>query len=152
MTWRRSRLLINTLLSLSHTHHITLTTVSSFCELNAICQTNTIFFFFGISACMSSTSWSPPLRMNRMFQPWQHIVAMNRCSSKLGQFIVKALICAVYCQEASVCKHAVIQSQICLWRSALNQMGSCLYVAMWGRQKAQDKTLLKSWLYLSKFN
>lgn len=42
--------------------------------------------------------------------------------------MVKALICAVYCQKASVCKHAVIQSQICLWRSALNQMAPRLYV------------------------
>lgn len=38
--------------------------------------------------------------------------------------MVKALICAMYCQKASVCKHAVIQSQICLWRSALNQTAS----------------------------
>lgn len=31
---------------------------------------------------------------------------------KMGQFIVKALICAARCQKASVCKHAVIQLQI----------------------------------------
>lgn len=53
----------------------------------------------------------------------------------MGQFIVKALICAVYCQKASVCKHAVIQAQICLWRSALNQMASRLYVAKGGAGK-----------------
>lgn len=69
----------------------------------------------------------------------------------MGQFIVKALICAVYCQKASVCKHAVIQPQSCLWGSALNQMAS-YSVAMWGRRRAQDKTVLKSWLYLSKCN
>lgn len=48
---------------------------------------------------------------------------------KMGQFIVKALICAARCQKASVCKHAVIQLQIsgdlpsskwlliCIWQS-----------------------------------
>lgn len=49
---------------------------------------------------------------------------------KMGQFIVKALICAVCCQKASVYKHAVIQLQIvsgdlpsskwlliCIWQS-----------------------------------
>lgn len=52
--------------------------------------------------------------------------------------MVKALICAVYCQKASVCKHAVIQSQICLWRSALNQMAPRLYVG----QKKNHRTQL----------
>lgn len=51
---------------------------------------------------------------------------------KMGQFIVKALICATRCQKASVCKHAVIQLQIRLWRSALIQTATHLYLAKWG--------------------
>lgn len=44
--------------------------------------------------------------------------------------MVKALICVVCCQKASVCKHAVIQLQICLWRFALNQMASHVCVCV----------------------
>lgn len=61
---------------------------------------------------------------------------------KMGQFIVKALICAAYCQKASVCKHAVIQSQICLWRSALNQMVSHFFVAMWWGERHRTKRIM----------
>lgn len=65
----------------------------------------------------------------------------------MGQFIVKALICAVYCQKASICKHAVIQSQICLWRSALNQMASRLWQNGGGRKK-RHRTKLSAYFFI----
>lgn len=73
---------------------------------------------------------------------------------KVGQFIVKALICAADRQKASVCKHAVIQSQICLWRSALNQMASRLY-SIWRsglENKPQNKTVIVLTVWISHYS